>query len=74
MNRTDTFDEDGFCKFCGWNSAFAESHAVRALSGGCRYMESNYKVWVDDDGEVQCEAKQKPIMKKRIPKRVVSTK
>lgn len=34
-------------------------------------MESNYKVWVDDDGEVNCEPKHKPVMKRIIPKRVV---
>ncbi len=71
MNNTDTFDNHGFCKFCGWNSAFTDSHAIRAMSGGCQYIESNFNVWIDDDGEVHCEEKSKPIMKRIIPKRVV---
>ena len=26
-------DENGFCKFCGWNSAFPESHTIFLVAG-----------------------------------------
>ena len=42
-------DENGFCKFCGWNSAFPESHII--FSGGgesCKYIKG------------LCKKKQKP--------------
>ena len=42
-------DENGFCKFCGWNSAFPESHIIFSGDGRlCKYIKGI------------CKKKQKP--------------
>ena len=41
------------CIFCGWSPECMDSHIEESLwrRGGCRYIESKYETWLDDDGE-----------------------
>ena len=39
-NNEGHIDEDGFCKFCGWNSVFPESHIIWSGEGQkCKYIK-----------------------------------
>ena len=48
---------DGVCKHCQWRSEFPHSHATQSMHKPCKFMKLNYKVYIDEDGEVVCEEK-----------------
>lgn len=38
------------CSFCGWNSAFEESHILYcSLRSGCKYISSIFIITLEDD-------------------------
>jgi hypothetical protein len=37
-------DEDKFCKLCGWNSCYKESH-IEYCNGECEYIKENYDIY-----------------------------
>lgn len=38
------YDEDGFCKYCGWNSCYPNSHIEYCGYGNCVYIQEKYGV------------------------------
>lgn len=47
-------DDDGFCEYCKWNSAYQESHAIYGHAT-CSFMRTNYCMFIDEGGEMNCE-------------------
>ena len=43
------------CKGCGWGSHLPESHIMKAGNCGCKILELEYKITIDEDGEIQSE-------------------
>jgi hypothetical protein len=52
--NNDNFDEYGFCKDCGWNSCYEDSH-IHYGNTGCKYITSKYKISLNEDGEIEYE-------------------
>lgn len=59
-------EQEHFCEYCGWCSAYVESHVEYSVhaSGGCKEMQSEYDIGVDADGELVWALKQKGITAK----------
>ena len=49
--KEDPCDDYGFCKYCGWNSCYPESH-IRYGNRGCDYINKQYYVFMNEDGEI----------------------
>jgi hypothetical protein len=41
-DKSEDFDEDGFCISCGWNSCFPNSHIEYCGYGECEYIKKKY--------------------------------
>ena len=44
VTKESPYDEDGFCKYCNWNSCYGESHIVYCGYGNCVYIQEKYGV------------------------------
>ena len=49
--ENEPFNEDGFCKYCGWESGFEECHILYCGGEGCEYIRNKYLITVDGDEE-----------------------
>lgn len=45
------YDENGFCKCCGWECGFQESHILYYGGSGCEYIRSKYIITVEEEEE-----------------------
>jgi hypothetical protein len=45
-------DEYGFCKYCGWNSCYEDSH-IHYGNYRCTYIKRKYKLSLNEDGEIE---------------------
>jgi hypothetical protein len=52
----DVIDENGFCKYCGWNSCYLDSHIIHG-NFKCKFITDNYDVSIDEDGEIEYKKK-----------------
>jgi hypothetical protein len=51
-DETEFEDEYGFCKYCGWNSCYEDSH-IHYGNTRCNYITSKYKLYFNEDGEIE---------------------
>jgi hypothetical protein len=55
------FDNNGFCKHCGWCCSYMESHVEHNPS--CKFIKKKFNISRDEDGELVWYAKIKKIKK-----------
>jgi len=55
-NDDDIIDENGFCKHCGWNSCYLDSH-IKYGNFKCNYITTKYELSIDEDGEIEYKEK-----------------
>jgi len=40
--KEDPYDEDGICKYCEWGPHLSDSHMLKSLDKGCKYIQKTY--------------------------------
>ena len=47
------------CEECGWCCEYPEAHTIHGFRLGCKTIQTKYKIYFDEDGEITWKLKNK---------------